>query len=115
MRAAIPIGKLICGLPFYWEINMRAAIPTGKLICVPLSFLCRKLILKGLARQFHSRIYVVNQKASNLKVWEKLPQAASLDIAYQANRTTTITISLYWTTLLGINYSRLFLFLVKFF
>ena len=35
------------------------------------------------ARQFHIEIWPLNQKLSNLKKWEKIPQTDELDVAYK--------------------------------
>ena len=46
------------------------------------------LLKRGLARQFHQKIFSINQKASDLNAWQRIPQAPQLDIAYQAPVTT---------------------------
>ena len=38
------------------------------------------------ARQFHQALYSINQKSSNLKKWEKIPEAEELDIAYKVEK-----------------------------
>ena len=38
------------------------------------------------ARQFPQALYSVNQKSSNLKTWEKLPETEELDIAYKVEK-----------------------------
>ena len=38
------------------------------------------------ARQFHQALYSINQKSSNLKKWEKLPESEDLDIAYRVEK-----------------------------
>jgi len=38
------------------------------------------------ARQFHQAVYSINQKSSNLKKWEKLPESDSLDIGYKVEK-----------------------------
>ena len=38
------------------------------------------------ARQFHQALYSINQKSSNLKKWEKIPQTEEIDIAYKVEK-----------------------------
>lgn len=40
-----------------------------------------RLVRRGKARQFHQVVYSINQKSSNLKRWEKIPQVHLMTIA----------------------------------
>jgi hypothetical protein len=55
-------------------------------------------VWKGLARQFHQRIFSTNQKSSNLNAWEKIPQAKTLQIAYEARHSYPTPIKKYSST-----------------
>lgn len=41
---------------------------------------------KKKARQFHQAVYSINQKSSNLKKWEKVPETEGLDVAYKVEK-----------------------------
>ena len=38
------------------------------------------------ARQFHQAVYSINQKSSDLKRWEKIPETDTLDTAYEIEK-----------------------------
>ena len=38
------------------------------------------------ARQFHQALYSINQKSSNLKKWEKIPETEEIDVAYKVEK-----------------------------
>jgi len=66
-------------IPTY-EISINSThLPTNKTELV-------QFVKNKKARQFHQALYSINQKSSNLKKWEKLPEAEELDIAYKVEK-----------------------------
>ena len=66
-------------IPTY-EISINSThLPTNKTELV-------QFVKNKQARQFHQALYSINQKSSNLKKWEKLPEAEELDIAYKVEK-----------------------------
>jgi N-acetyllactosaminide beta-1,3-N-acetylglucosaminyltransferase len=45
-----------------------------------------QFLKKGRARPFHIAIYRINQKSSNLRRWQKIPQSNELKVAFQVEK-----------------------------
>jgi len=45
-----------------------------------------QMVTEKKARQFHQALYSINQKSSNLKKWETIPQAEKVDVAYKMDK-----------------------------
>ena len=66
-------------IPTYEVSTKSSHLPTNKTEL--LQFVKNKQ-----ARQFHQALYSINQKSSNLKHWEKIPQTEEIEIAYKVEK-----------------------------
>jgi len=66
-------------IPTYEISNNSTHLPRNKTELL-------KFVKNKQARQFHQALYSINQKSSNLKKWEKIPQAEELNIAYKVEK-----------------------------
>jgi len=66
-------------IPTYEISDAETRLPANKTELV-------RLVKEKRARQFHQALYSINQKSSDLKRWEAIPQAEQLDVAYKVDK-----------------------------
>jgi len=76
---ATPCDKCAYVIPTYEISDEVKSLPTNKTQLVDL-------VKSKKARQFHQAVYSINQKSSDLKKWEGLPETEQMDIAYSVEK-----------------------------